>query len=87
MSVWVSKSKKHICEKDYIWNPATCSCESGKYLLKSDSHLPKIFLFIYFSGSPLKMMKNAVYFISKALFVLKIFRSLSWHSGHVEETV
>ena len=24
--------KKHICEKDYIWNPATCSCENGKYL-------------------------------------------------------
>ena len=20
------------CEKDYIWNPATCSCENGKYL-------------------------------------------------------
>ena len=24
--------KHHICEKDYIWNPATCSCENGKYL-------------------------------------------------------
>ena len=25
--------KKHqICEKDYIWNHATCSCKSGKYL-------------------------------------------------------
>ena len=22
----------HVCEKDYIWNPATCSCENGKYL-------------------------------------------------------
>ena len=21
-----------MCEKDYIWNPATCSCENGKYL-------------------------------------------------------
>ena len=21
--------KKHICEKDYIWNPATCSCKNG----------------------------------------------------------
>ena len=27
--------------------------------------------------SPLKMMKNAFYFISKALFVLKIFKFLS----------
>ena len=26
--------KKHnICEKDYILNPATCSCENGKYLV------------------------------------------------------
>ena len=24
--------KKHICEKDYTWNPATYSCEYGKYL-------------------------------------------------------
>ena len=24
--------KDHICEKDYIWNPPTCSYESGKYL-------------------------------------------------------
>ena len=24
--------QRHICEKDYIWNPATCSCENGKYL-------------------------------------------------------
>ena len=21
--------KHHICEKDYIWNPATCSCKNG----------------------------------------------------------
>ena len=25
--------KKHnICEKDYIWNPASCSCKNGRYL-------------------------------------------------------
>ena len=24
--------RRHVCEKDYIWNPATCSCENGKYL-------------------------------------------------------
>ena len=22
----------HVCEKDYIWNPATCNCENGNYL-------------------------------------------------------
>ena len=24
--------KIHVCEKHYVWNPATCNCESGKYL-------------------------------------------------------
>ena len=32
---------------------------------------------IYFIESPLKMMKNAFYFILKTLFVLKIFKFLS----------
>ena len=31
------------------------------------------------------MMKNAFYFILKALFILKIFKFLSGHFGHVEE--
>ena len=33
--------------------------------------------------SPLKMMKNAFYFTLKALFVLKLFKFLSWLFGHV----
>ena len=24
--------KRHICEKDYNWNTATCSCGNEKYL-------------------------------------------------------
>ena len=24
--------KGHVCEKDYVWNPATCNRENGKYL-------------------------------------------------------
>ena len=24
--------KTSVCEKDYIWNLSTCSCENGKYL-------------------------------------------------------
>ena len=35
----------------------------------------------------LKMMKNAFYFILKALFVFKIFKFLSWHFGLVEKTI
>ena len=54
-------------------------------LLKSNSHLPKK-IFICFNESPLKMMKNAFYFIVKALFVLETFKFLSWLLGHVEKT-
>ena len=33
MLVRVQKSKKtSFVKKDYIWNPATCSCKNGKYL-------------------------------------------------------
>ena len=24
--------KYHKCERDYVWNPGTCSCENRKYL-------------------------------------------------------
>ena len=40
-------------------------------------HIPQTFLFICFNENPLKIMKNAFYFILKALFVLKIFEFLS----------
>ena len=33
------------------------------------------------------MMKNAFYFTLEALFVLKIFKFLSWIFTHVEKTV
>ena len=56
------------------------------YTSKSDSHLPKKTFFICFNNSPSKMMKNAFYFILKALFFLKIFIFLSGHFGHVEKT-
>ena len=57
-----------------------------KKTLKSDSHIPKKNCVIYFIESPLKMMKNAFYFILKALFVLKIFELLSWLFGHLGKT-
>ena len=25
-------AKKHMCKKDYIWNPYTRRCKNGKYL-------------------------------------------------------
>ena len=35
--------KHHICEKDYIWNPPTCSCKNGKYLASIIDNLVIIF--------------------------------------------
>ena len=29
---WCECKKCHVCEKDCIWNSATCSYENGKYL-------------------------------------------------------
>ena len=48
-----------------------------KCCLKSGSYLPKKICFVYFNEMPLKMMKNAFYFISKSRFVLKISKFLS----------
>ena len=28
---WCEGKKHHICEKDYIWNPTTCSFKESKY--------------------------------------------------------
>ena len=41
---------------------------------------------ICFNDSSSKMMKNAFYFILKALFVLKMFKFLSCYFGHAEKT-
>ena len=41
---------------------------------------------VCFIESPLKVMKNAFYFISKAVFVLKIFGFISSFFSHVEKT-
>ena len=32
INVDVGAKNFNICVKDYIWNPATCSCKNGKYL-------------------------------------------------------
>ena len=31
-NVDVSVTKIHVCEKDYVWTPATCNCKNEKYL-------------------------------------------------------
>ena len=32
INVIVNVKKHHMCEKDYVWNPATWNCENGKCL-------------------------------------------------------
>ena len=29
---WCECKKRHVCEKGYVWNSATCNFENGKYL-------------------------------------------------------
>ena len=50
--------------------------------LKSDSHLPEK-LGHSLIENPLKMMKNAFYFILKTPFIFKIFTFLSQLIGHI----
>ena len=45
----------------------------------------KIFCFIWFNESPLKVTQNAFYFIWKSLFILKILEFFSSRLGHVEK--
>ena len=59
-------------------------CANEKFELKSD--LPKKFALFASLKAFVKMMKNPFYFILKALFVLKMFKLLSWLFGYVERT-
>ena len=32
---WKNPEEHYACQKDYIWNPHTCSCENGKRLVST----------------------------------------------------
>ena len=53
--------------------------------LKSDFY-PSKKIVLLLQWKPYKVMKNAFYSILNALFVLKIFKFLSWLFGHTEKT-
>ena len=53
---------------------------------KKSNHLSKKFVLFASLKALYKMIKNAFHVILKALFVLKIFRFLSWLFDHVEKT-
>ena len=76
----LDKLQKQICKTAGLSLAATLEPLAHHWNvanLKSDSYLPKKMCFFCFIESPLKMMKNAFYFILKAPFVLKIFKFLS----------
>ena len=51
-------------------------------------HVPNKIFIICFIESPLKLMKNALYYILKTFFILKIFKFLSrlFGFGHKQKT-
>ena len=59
--------------------------ETHRQLLKSNSPLPKTI--ICFNDNVSNLMKNAFYFILKALLFVKIFKFFSCLFLHVEKTV
>ena len=70
------------------WSPwiiLLCFCQFWALLLRQDPHVPKKMFYII-QWKPFKMMKSALYFILKALFVFKIFKFLSWIFGYAEKT-
>ena len=72
---------KAFSNKFFIVYFSNCSLKSNFYLTK------EIVLFmICVYASHLKLIENASYFILKALFVLKMFNSLSWLFGGIEKT-
>ena len=58
--------------------------EAHRQFLKSNSPLPKTI--ICFNDNASNLMKNAFYFILKALLFVKIFKFLSCLFVHVEKT-
>ena len=69
------------------WGSQIADCFCSQCLVKTSQryHFWKFLLHmkVLATESPLKSMKIAFYFTSKALFVLKIFKCLSWLYGHL----
>ena len=70
--------------KNFTFSLTFCILAAEPNFLNLYSDLPNKNCFS-FNESPLKMLKNAFYFIFKGLFVLKIINVLSWLFGHVEK--
>ena len=62
-----------------VFSHGSCNAIKSAYFKGALSGLRQFFA----NECTLKMMRNAFYFTSKAFFVLKIFKFLSWLFGHV----
>ena len=47
-----------------------------------DGLSPSIIFFVYFNESPLKMVKNTLYFMLKVFVVFEEFTFMSWFFGY-----
>ena len=85
--IWDKQCKGLKGFKTHHWSCKTIKSFDKKMVndLKDGLSSSEKILLICFNESSLKMMKNAFYFILKALFILKIFKFLAWHFVHVEE--
>ena len=75
---WYILMHEQYFSKQHFLDICRCAFEVGFFPFRKKC--------ICFNDSSLKMMKNAFYFILKALSVLKIFKFLSWLFGHLEKT-
>ena len=79
------KNREHLnySTNGFSGRPLALSAYTSSLTLQSESNLPKkICYLLHWKPFKIKMMKNAFYFILKALFVLKIFKFSSWLFGH-----
>ena len=64
-------------------HPIKVSLKISTYSFKVELLPSRKICIIWLIETPLKMIKNAFYLILKALSILKIFKFLSRHFGHV----
>ena len=68
-------TKIHECEKDYVWNPATCNCENGKYLANiiGDSTIICDEVMEEIKTIPTNFNEKKVTFITQSFYILLAF--------------
>ena len=85
---WINSKSKQHSKKYHTHNILNLSLLLVIIMVSlSDPHLRGKKCFICFNKSPLKMMKNAFYFILKALLGLEVFKFWCWVFGHLKNSI